>query len=231
MLDFHSHILPGVDDGSKSVDESLALLQLLREQGIETVVATPHFYAEFESVERFIKRRDHSYEKLSARLPSNSPKIICGAEVYYYPGISKMPELEKLCIGDTKLLMLEMPFAAWSEYTVRELVGLASSGKYTVVIAHIERYMGFQKEDTIRTLVYSGVLMQSNADFFLNFKEKRKAISMMRRGLIHFLGSDCHNLEARPPKIGAAYKVIEKKMKKELLIDLYKFWLRKLNLE
>jgi len=104
MIDLHSHILPNLDDGSKDADESIALLNLLANQGIETVVATPHFYANDESVENFLKRRTESYEILSQRLYDGLPKIFLGAEVRYYQGISRMPDINKLCIDGTNHL-------------------------------------------------------------------------------------------------------------------------------
>lgn len=64
MIDFHSHILPGIDDGSASVEESLKLLEMLAEQGVKTVVATPHFYPDRTSVSDFLRRRDAAYQRL-----------------------------------------------------------------------------------------------------------------------------------------------------------------------
>ena len=119
MIDFHSHILPGIDDGSKDVAESLAMLSALKEQGVDTVVATPHFYANHHSVEEFLRRRQKAMDRLSAELSEGAPTIVLGAEVRYYEGISHLQNLESLCIGDSKLLLLEMPFYKWTEYTVR----------------------------------------------------------------------------------------------------------------
>ena len=109
MIDFHSHILPGMDDGSKNIEESLALLRMLAEQGVKKVVATPHFYANDESVEKFLARRQQSYESLRAALPAGMPEILLGAEVRYYQGISRLKELKELCVQGSNLLLLERP--------------------------------------------------------------------------------------------------------------------------
>lgn len=223
MIDFHSHILPGIDDGSKDSEESLEMLKLLRMQGISKVVATPHFYVNHNSVDEFLNKRSEAYATLNKVLNDGLPEIILGAEVKYYEGISRLDNLSKLRIGDSKLLLLEMSMRKWTEYTLRELISLSSSGDMIVVLAHIERYLRLQSKDVIETLVNNGVLIQTNADFFISSCCRRKAIRMLKDGLIHFIGSDCHNLFDRPPKIGEAITYIERKAGKELLMQLNDF--------
>ena len=117
MIDWHSHILPEMDDGSKNVEESLCLMKMLAEQGVDTVIATPHFYANDESVDSFLERRAVSYEKLQTQLSDSLPEVLLGAEVSYYPGISRMADLKRLKIEKTQLLLLEMPMSKWKEYS------------------------------------------------------------------------------------------------------------------
>lgn len=215
MTDFHSHILPKIDDGSRSTEESILMLKALRQQGVDRVVATPHFYANDESVSEFLARRQASYIELMISLPPDMPEIIQGAEVKFYDGISRLQELKSLCIQGTKLLLLEMPFTKWTEYTIRELIDISSDGKVTLVLAHIERYMKFQKPDVFYRLLDSGILMQINASFINDFFTGRKAIGLLKKGAVHFLGSDCHNMNDRAPDIGRAFRTIEKKLGKE----------------
>lgn len=213
MIDFHSHILPGMDDGSRHVGESLALLRLLAEQGVTTVVATPHFCADRESVDVFLERRRASLLALTDALrtvePFGAPTILLGAEVRYYAGISHLEDIRKLCVEGTKLLLVELTMSTWSEYTVRELVDMASGGKVRPMMAHLDRYMGLQKKATLVRLYESGMLMQFNADLFA--EKKRKALSLFRKGMIHALGSDCHDPVVRPPHMGEAHIAIAKK--------------------
>lgn len=213
MIDFHSHILPGMDDGSRHVEESLALLRLLADQGVTTVVATPHFYADRESVDAFLERRRASLLALTDALqtvePFGVPAILLGAEVRYYAGIGHMEDIRRLCVEGTKLLLIELTMSTWSEYTVRELVAMASGGKVRPMMAHLDRYMGFQKSATLERLYESGMLMQFNADLFV--EKKRRALSMFRKGMIHALGSDCHDPVVRPPRMGEAHTAIAKK--------------------
>lgn len=220
MIDWHSHVLPQMDDGSKSIEETLKLLGMLSEQGVNTVIATPHFYANDESVESFLKRRSECYESLSSALTEKTPKILLGAEVSYYSGISHLEELSKLCIEGTRLLLLEMPFEKWTDHTVREIIELASRGDVTVVLAHIERYIDMQGEKVFEELRGYGVIMQVNSSFFNRSATKRKALKLLANGGIQVIGSDTHNVAMRPPTLDSAYGIIEKKFGKDLIYEI-----------
>ena len=223
MIDWHSHVLPRMDDGSKSVEETLELLSMLSNQGVTTVVATPHFYANDESVSSFLARRSESYASLCGSLSDSMPKILLGAEVSYYSGVSRLEGLSSLCIEGTRLLLLEMPFAKWTEHTVREIKELAAQGRVTVVLAHIERYIDMQGEEVFDELAEYGVIMQVNSSFFNRASTKRKALKLLKRGVIQLIGSDTHNVKLRPPTLGDAYNIIEKKFGNNLLLEIKEY--------
>ena len=220
MIDFHSHILPQIDDGSSGVKESLEMLEELSLQGVNTVVSTSHFYATQRSPQEFLARRERAFEQLKARLPENAPRILLGAEVLYFPGMSRMDELSTLCIEGTNILLLEMPFRPWSEHMIREVHDLARSGRYTLMMAHIERYYDDQPVSVWDDLLGEGVLMQSNADFFLPFFAGRKALRLLREDRIHLLGTDCHNMTSRPPQMDEALRVIRRRLGEEKLAQI-----------
>ena len=223
MIDWHSHILPGMDDGSKSVEESISMLRLQAAQGVETVVATPHFYANDESVADFISRRTKALEDLKAQLPEDAPELRLGAEVKYYQGISRMEDLKQLRIQGSKLLLLEMPMCAWTEYMVRELVELSGKGGVILVLAHVERYLHLQKQSVWDRLADSGILMQINGSFLTGFASRRKALALLGCGMVQFLGSDCHDLTVRPPQLSRAFEVIRKKLGDDYLNQMNQF--------
>lgn len=211
MIDWHSHILPGIDDGSRNAAESLEMLAMLSEQGVSTVIATPHYNANFESPDAFIARRDAAYDTLGATLPKESPRILRGAEVQYYAGISKLAALESLCIEGSDILLLEMPFTAWTEMMINEVIHIAATRRITVMLAHIERYLHFAPRGTWQRLCAEGILLQTNASFYIARMSRRKALTMLREGTVHVIGSDCHNISERPPRLGQAYEIISKK--------------------
>ena len=105
-----------------------------------------------------------------------------------------------------------MPISVWTEYTVREIVELASGKAINIALAHAERYIGMQSAKTVERLNEAGILMQYNADSLLRFGQRKKALKMLARGEIHLIGSDCHNIKSRPPKIGEAYAMIKNKL-------------------
>ena len=219
MIDFHSHILPGIDDGSRSVEESIQLLNRLREQEVTTVVATPHFYANEQSVETFLQRRADAYDRLQAQCTEEVPDIRLGAEVLYYNGISRLQGLERLCIEGTQVLLLEMPFSRWSSTVIREVLEIANMG-FILVLAHIERYMRYQRAGVFDELLRNGIRMQVNASYFVERFTRRAALRQVGSGQIHLLGSDCHGIQNRPPCLDVAAAVICKKYGDEMLQDL-----------
>ena len=216
LIDFHSHVLPEMDDGSKSVEESLRMLAVSASQGISYMAATPHFYPSETSLERFLDRRKRAAERLRAVWRPAFPKLLLGAEVYFFDGISRAAEVEALRIEGTSLLLLEMPLQTWSGRMAAEVRALHGRSGCTVVLAHIERYLRLQKRAVWDELLEAGILMQSNASFFLHWSTKRKAVHMLDAGRIHLLGSDCHNLAERAPRMGDALAAIGKQRTQEL---------------
>ena len=224
MVDFHSHILPAVDDGSRDVEESIALLNMLSQQGIKTVCATPHFNANRQTVEEFLEARNSAYNNLKESLPQDAPQIRLGAEVAYYEGIERLEGLKDLCIEGTNLLLLEMPFCKWSDFAINEIIHLSCRGDIKIALAHIERYMAYQKLDLYERFIQNDITMQVNASFFTEFKTRHKAFKMLKNGYIHIIGSDCHSVAHRPPFIGNALALIEKKLGGDYLCDMAEYW-------
>lgn len=212
MIDWHTHILPGMDDGSRDTAESIAMLEALAAQGVRTVIATPHFYVNDEPLSAFLQRREHALAQLQEVCPPDLPQILLGAEVRYYQGISRLEGLKELRIRGSKLLLLEMPMTKWTQSMVRELIEMAGRSSIRIVLAHVERYFGLQKGDVWDQLAANGILFQVNASFFAGFFSRQKAITLLREGSIHFVGSDCHNMTSRPPKIDQAYDRIRNKL-------------------
>lgn len=224
MIDFHTHILPEFDDGAQSVEESLEMLRMLKSQGVNTVALTPHYIAMDESPTEFLERRAKSFEILKDEIEKSGeefPQLLLGAEVFFFPSVCKMEELPLLKLQNTDFVLLEMPMAPWSDYIVRELTELVNYSDIKIVIAHIERAMGYQKKGTLETLLDNGILLQSNASFFNLRKTRRKALKMFRNGDIHFLGSDCHSTAHRPPKIKDAVDVIKDKFSQEAVDEFF----------
>lgn len=204
MIDIHCHILPEMDDGSRSPQESRSLLEISAAQGIGCVVATPHFYAGEDTPAGFLRRRAAARRRLENVLRPGLPEIKLGAEVYWFEGIGRCEELNLLKLEGTRLLLLELPLSRWSRRMLREVLSIQARPETTVVLAHIERYLRWQDAETWDTLLDAGVLNQCNASFFLDWRTRREARKLLRAGRVHFLGSDCHNVSTRSPRLGEA---------------------------
>ena len=222
MIDLHTHILPNVDDGSQSLDESLALLRMLEGQGVTLAAATPHFYATGDDTpEQFFQRRETAWRKLSGAMESGMPCVLLGAEVAYYRNVSQMQQLDRFCIGGSRILLLELPFEPWSERVLAETLEISERG-IQVMLAHVERYFPFQKPGVWQKLFESGICMQTNATALLRMSSAGKVTRMLRRGMIQFLASDCHNVSSRPPRMGEAAQKLSKRLGDEFTADFFR---------
>lgn len=218
VIDFHSHILPGIDDGSKNTDMSLAMLREMTAQGVDVCVATPHFYGWRRSVESFLERRTAAWEHLSRRLEDGMPQILLGAEVAFFLELPELDDLDALCIQGTNILLLEMPFQQWTDAELDVVTRLCITRGYQVMLAHLERFLPLQKNrDILERILMLPVLVQLNAECLLPLFKRKPYLELLRRGEAHLLGSDCHNLESRPPELGAGRDIIERKLGESVL--------------
>ena len=222
IIDFHSHILPGIDDGARNLDTSMAMLEQIREQKVDYMVATPHFYASKDRIDSFLAERANAWEQLSEAIEErqfhNAPQFFLGSEVAFFEGISRADQIDSLTIGDTNLLLLEMPFVPWTMQNVREVEKLISDRKLHVIIAHLERFIWMPgNKKMIQSLLELPVTVQINAESFLEWKHRRALLKMFRDGTAHILGSDCHGAHHRVPNLLEGRMVIEKKAGADVL--------------
>lgn len=212
IIDFHTHILPGIDDGSSSSKESVAMLEMEKAQGIKCVVATPHFYPHKDTPEHFLNRRKRAEERLRSAIQGNAdlPQLIVGAEVFFFSGISNSDAITELTIGKNRYILIEMGAPPWTDHVYCELQELCVRHDMIPIIAHIDRYITpFQTHGILRRLSELPVLVQANSSFFLRRSTRAMALRMLRNDQIHLLGSDCHNLSSRSPNLGDALNVIK----------------------
>lgn len=220
IIDFHSHILPGVDDGADKLETSLKMLELSKSQGVETIVSTSHYYNFRESIESFVSRRDDAVYNLCKAINEHDldlPEIIVGAEVRLFAGISKEENLSALCIEGTKNILIEMPYSTWSSWMYNEIYAIITRG-YTPIMAHIERYLGpVSEKEILEKLLSMDVFVQCNAESFSSWKTRRFIKKLIKLGKLTVIGSDSHNLESRVSHIDDAANYLVKKYGEEFL--------------
>lgn len=214
-IDFHSHILPGIDDGAANIEMSLKLLNMLKADGVDVVVATPHLYLHRETAEEFIEKRRISAENLKEAVSGKDlPEIVLGAEVYFSPALSEMPSdiLKKLCVENTDYLLLELPYQNFSSSFLNLLSDFINYSSCKTILAHIERYPEFFSGSDLNELLSNGVLAQFNCDSLEKSSDRRKTLKLIKNGFIQIMGTDAHHAEKRPPLFGDAEKIIRKKL-------------------
>lgn len=226
LTDFHSHILPGMDDGSDSMEETLAMLRLEAAQGITHVIATPHFYPRHDAPERFLERRAHAEQQLHAALAAEAglPRVSVGAEVCFFPGMSQWEMLPQLTVGEGNCILIEMPPPPWSDGDYRELERIWQYRGLIPIVAHIDRYIRpFRSYGMLRQLSELPVLVQANADFFLTRATASMAMGLLKADQIHLLGSDCHNMTDRKPNLAPALQRIERKLGEAVISRIQRY--------
>ncbi|NLB80052.1 MAG: hypothetical protein GX800_00210 [Clostridiaceae bacterium] len=215
MIDFHTHIIPFVDDGAKDLAEAIKMLYMLKSQGVKTVVATPHYNDSRIDIDGFLMLRNAAYLKLQQEIAQKGhdlPEVILGAEVFLSYEVIHNDGLSKLCIGDTNYLLVEVPSNVWFEWIYDFTDYLISQKNIKPIIAHFERYAFVNRDiDRFNNIKESDVVIQVNADAFLNFRMKKTAHRLVENGLLHIIASDTHNTTDRKPVILEAKKQIVKK--------------------
>lgn len=223
LIDFHSHILPGIDDGSDSLETSIKMLEVSKKQGVTTIVSTSHYYNFRESTSKFISRRDEALFKLERHIKEydlDLPEIVSAAEVRLFPEMYAVEDLDRLCIGNTKNLLVEMPYGQWSPWMYNEVYALITKG-YKPILAHIERFVtAVPEKDILTKLLSMDVYVQCNAESFEDRKMRKFIKKLIKLGKLTVIGSDFHNLDTRISKLDDACSYLEKKYGKELVETL-----------
>lgn len=212
MFDIHTHILPNIDDGSRSPGMSVEMIREEAAQGVRGIIMTPHFYADDDTPEDLWKRRSDASSLVAESLRSlhDLPPILLGAEVHFYQGMSRSESLRQLTIANTRYILVEMPFRTWHRGFVREVQDIGHNLGLQVILAHIERYFDQDKALVRELLEDPDILIQSNAEAFIERRTRRKVLKLLKAGQIDLLGSDCHNMTGRAPNLKEAEDIILK---------------------
>ena len=215
MIDFHTHILPGIDDGAKDEEESRAMLEMLSEQGVFEVCLTPHYISYKEPLEAFLCKRAEAVEKIEDYADELGIRLFIAAEVSLTKELSRINEAKELCVEGTRLMLVEIPAGMTKEDLIYNIERLINSLGVIPVIAHIERYeKALYSKKLLEYLLELGCLTQItlSALKFGGWRKKRKMLKLLRTGKIHFVGTDCHNLSSRPPVFADYIDILEERL-------------------
>ena len=219
LVDTHCHILPEVDDGARSMEETRQMLQEAYEDGIRYIIATPHHHPRRGRKSPKQLRRQLKLVREEAARISDELRIYLGTEIYFGQDIpERLREELILTINRTKYVLVEFSPGDPFDYICQGIQQIQMKG-YEVILAHIERYFTLRR-GALEDFQKYNILLQANADFFLHRFKRRRAFSLLRQGKIHVLGSDCHNMESRQPRLGMALAEIRRKLGSEAVMYL-----------
>jgi protein-tyrosine phosphatase len=208
VIDLHSHILPGLDDGAKTLDDSRAMAALAEAEGIAAIAATPHVRGDFPTTPEQMEERVGTLRVDFAQRGLHVD-VLHGAEL----GVDVVPTLSRHDVRRFSIaqggryLLLEFPRFGWPLGLGRVVSDLGSDG-VTAVLAHPERNADVQREpDRLRTLVDEGALVQlaaASLDGRLGRPVRAAALGLFDLRLAHLLASDAHAPGLREPGLAAA---------------------------
>lgn len=191
IVDFHSHILPGVDHGSQYLATSLAQLDIAKVNFVNRILATSHFYPAEHNVLDFLQMRDKAAEELISSKRADMPEIKLGAEVLICDGLERLPNLHKLCFQGTNYILIELPFFEFTDSMANTIEAISEQG-LNVILAHADRY----SKNTIEHLLDYGVkMLQINAESLCSLFKKKHIYKWLEKGFVGMIGSDIHGVD------------------------------------
>lgn len=219
MIDIHTHILPNVDDGSKDIETSIAMIKAEIEQGVTDIVLTPHVQSRVTKANT--AKRKAQFELLKAELAKRNlnMNLHLGAEIMYHSHIET--NYEKYQFGTNRYVLIE--FSTKAETPIEEICFDVMAMGYQVIVAHIERYEYLSIKD-IQKIKSTGALIQVNASAILNkdaLASKKIVKKLIKEKLIDIIATDTHNMDKRPPNLLEAKNYLKKYYEPEKLELLF----------
>lgn len=192
--DLHTHILPGMDDGARTVEDALKILRWQKRSGVQRTALTPHFYPMHEGLEAFLERRRQAYDLLMSKWDEKAmPQLQLGAEVRYSAQLAEM-DLSRLTLCGSHYLLLELSNTSVPAHIEQVLHEMFRQG-FTPILAHVERCIYFRKEPARLTqLINMGALAQVSMKALGDRRDKGFAEACLRNGCAHIIASDIHSL-------------------------------------
>ena len=217
MIDFHSHILPAIDDGSQDIITSLKMIEELSLNGIDTIILTPHFYPHKISLEKFLNNRETAFEKLIS-VTETKIKLILASETYLSDYIFNYDNISDLCVSE-KYILTELPYSTdYLESTYNSVLRLINNFNVIPILAHIDRYPFLMKSsDNLHKFLDLGCLVQINISSLCNFFLRKKLLNYIENDYIHVIGTDFHRLPFDSKIYKKSLNIISKKIGEEYI--------------
>lgn len=219
MIDIHTHILPGIDDGSRNIKESIDILKELISQGVKEIIATPHIISGvYDNTRKII---DEKIEELNSEITTYKLpiRIHKGAELYCEPNLIEKTKREDLSLAGSKYILIESDMQRFPDNFENILYQFQIAG-YTPILAHAERFAPFINDfNYLLDIINRGILVQINSgslfgDYGNNVQ--KLAHKILQTGCAHFIASDVHGLNKRPIMLKEAYQFLSENFNENL---------------
>lgn len=207
IIDFHSHILPGLDHGCKDAETSLYQLKMAKSAGIDVIVATSHFYPYTDCVEDYLRRRLQAWERLQHIKSPELPRILLGTEIMVCEGMENMESLINLAIMDSRTMLLEMPRTQWNYRIIHTVIEINAQCSGKAILAHVDRY----DEESVEELFAQGLKGQINVSSLCNIRQRNYLLSWIKSNRIVALGSDIHGKSKIHKKFRRVHSILGNK--------------------
>lgn len=232
MIDLHSHIAFNVDDGASSLQESINMIKEAKQAGFTDILLTPHYLENYYDVPTEEIENKLEIIKKEIKNKEIDVELYIGREIYITPNISeKIINKEISTLNNSKYVLVEMPMESRILYLEHELQTLIEAGLIPI-LAHPERYKIIQKDiKYLEELSEMGVLFQINYGSILGEYGKlpKKTVKkILKKGIVDFIGSDCHREGTLYTKIQVAIKKISKLISEEKLMEITELNARKM---
>lgn len=214
MIDVHAHILPGLDDGPSYMEETLQMLEMAAQEGIGTVIATPHASDRFPGQQPEVIRELVQRVSQEAQENGISLSLYPGQEIFYTEETAeRLRRGELLTMAGSRYVLLEFYPGALYVSICRAVEELVQKG-YIPILAHIERYEVLAVDDRIEGLKKKGACMQMNfrsASGSIFNKKAQRCRKLLKEEKIDFLGTDMHNTSSRSPRVWETVQWLQRK--------------------
>ncbi len=209
MIDTHIHIVPGVDDGAKSLNEAVEMLNLAKNQGVEEMIVTPHF-KEGLSLDSDILEQ---FEKIRHEALALGMTLHLGNELYLCEeGVHALRDDHVYTMANSSYVLVELPFAHFYPFHEALLHQIQLRG-FKIILAHIERYQIFRRKPAVmESMLERGIYCQMNSRYVEERKTKKQAMKWIEKGYVHVIASDAHNTDTRKPQLIGAFKAVEQNL-------------------
>lgn len=224
LFDIHSHILPGVDDGSQFFDTSIQMIEEEIKNGVTDVILTPHFrYGKIGQ----LSKQDliEAFQEFKEKVKDYPINLYLGSEIMLHGDfLEGMRKNEIISMNNSKYVLIEFNFGEDPLMIYEKTFNVTCLG-YTPIIAHLERYVNFNLE-LAHSLKKLGALIQVNTTSIDgNFGNviKKNAFALLKNKLVDFIASDAHSMRTRKPNLKNTLEFVKKKFKQEFTNELKNF--------